>query len=413
MAELGAVVQAALNAADKLEEWTRPEKVEVEEWRKNWDTTVYRKAKGIVCIISPWNYPCALSLLPLVGAIVAGCAAAIKPSELSSCTSTLLATLFPQYLDPSSYSIINGSIPETTKILSLKWNHIFFAGGIKVGRVVAEAAAKWVCPLTLELGGKSPVWVDGGNTELDIAARRILWGKQQNTGQLCVSPDYVLIPRFHQEAFIAALAKAYKSFWPDGPLAPSSDIGKIVNEAHYSRIVDVLKRTKGEVVLGGKFGGEGERRLEVTVVKDVGLGHSLMEDEIFGPVLPIIPIDGDVDEALSIINNRPTGVPLVIYIFSENEKTKEKFVNETDSGTFVMDDTFQQLAGHEMPFGGHGESGYGGYLGIHSFDTFTHQRSFINVPFAAESVLGGRYPPYSEQAYAFFSGSVNVRIPEV
>ncbi|KDQ59034.1 hypothetical protein JAAARDRAFT_206020 [Jaapia argillacea MUCL 33604] len=411
MAEISMIVGASISAADKLEEWATPDKPEVAEaWRASWDTTVYKTPKGVVCIIAPWNYPYTLSLTALIGAIAAGCTAVVKPSELAPVTAQLLAELFPKYLDPASYAIVNGAVEETTQILKLKWNHLFFTGGIRVGRIVAAAAAKFITPFTLELGGKSPVFVDVDNTDIDIAAKRILWGRQLNTGQVCVAPDYVLVPRHGQDKLIAALVKAYESFWPEGPFAKSSDLGNMVNAAHRDRVLELVTRTKGHVVLGGRA--EGDRKIEPTIVRDVGLNDSLMEDEIFGPILPIVPVD-DVEEALRIIHEQRAGVPLVVYLFSENEGTKEKFLNQSESGSLVMNDTFMQLAVHEMPFGGKGESGYGGYYGKASFDTFTHLRSFVNIPLAAEGFFQGRYPPYSKEAYEFFANGVNVPIPEV
>ncbi|TFK50453.1 aldehyde dehydrogenase [Heliocybe sulcata] len=400
-------VAQAIRCADSLEEWTKSEKPQVEDWKASWDATVYKEPKGAVLLISPWNVPFAISLLPFMGAIAAGCPALLKPSELAPHTAQLLADLFPKYLDPSAYRVANGAVIETTKMLSLKWSHIFYTGGIKVGRIVAKAAAEHVTPLTLELGSKSPVFVDAQHTDIAVAARRIMWGKQINAGQVCVSPDYVMVTKDHLDALVSAFETAYKAFWPDGSISSSSDLGKIVNAAHLARLKDMLARSEGKVVVGGKRDGQ---RMEVTILRDVQLDDAVMEDENFGPILPIVPVE-DVNEAIKIIRERPTA--LVVYVFTESEDTKEKFLGNTSSGSLVLNDTFQQLAVHEMPFGGQGESGYGCCLGKYSFDTFCHKRSYINVPIAADPHLQFRYPPYSLTAYEMVAAGVKQPIPKI
>ncbi|TFK50470.1 aldehyde dehydrogenase [Heliocybe sulcata] len=407
MSELAPIVSSALQAVDKLEEWNKVEKPEVHEsWRSGWDTTIYIVPKGVCLIISPWNYPYILSLCPLVGALAAGCAAVLKPSELSPATSTILARLVPKYLDPNAYAVVNGAVPETSALINLKWNHIVYTGGIRVGRLIAAAAAKNVTPVTLELGGKSPAFVDE-STDMEVAARRILFGKQQNSGQLCVTPDYVLVPRHKKAELIAGFEKANKAFWPDGALAPTSHIGKIVNPGHHTRLTSMLKNTKGKIVIGGQI--EGDKRIAPTIVDDVPLDDVLMEDELFGPILPIVPVD-DVEDALRVIRERP--YPLVLYCFTESEDVRHKFVTRTNSGTLVFNDTFSQLAVHEIPFGGHGDSGYGSWNGKHSFDTFVHRRGSTNVPIAADPHLAFRYPPYNNASYEMFAGAVKQPIPE-
>ncbi|KAF7326639.1 Aldehyde dehydrogenase [Mycena venus] len=407
--EMGPIISGAVRAAESLEEWNKPEKPAVEEWRSSWDTTIYTTPKGVVLIIGPWNYPYVTTMLPLIGAIAAGCACIVKPSEFNPACAQLLADLFPKYLDTAAYRIANGAAAETTALLDLKWDHIFFTGSGRVGRIVATAAAKNVTPITLELGSKSPVFIDAGNTDIELAAKRILWGKQQNAGQICVAPDYILVPRGHQDAAVEAFKKAYKTFWPHpkGALDPLSEMGAILNPHHHARLMELLRRTQGKIVHGGNA--EGTKRIEPTVVVNVGLNDALMEDELFGPIIPIVPID-DVDEAIQIIRGRP--VPLVIYVFTDNEETKNKFLESTSSGTLVLNDTFTQLGVHEMPFGGQGESGYGSYLGKFSFDTFVNRRSYINVPPAAEPFLGYRYPPYTEEAFQALSAPANIKIPE-
>ncbi|KAJ7114602.1 Aldehyde/histidinol dehydrogenase [Mycena crocata] len=407
--EIGPVVGGAVRAAASLEEWNKPEKPQVEEWRSGWDTTIYKTPKGVVLIIGPWNYPYVTTIVPLIGAIAAGCPCIVKPSEFAPACAQILAELFPKYLDPAVYRIVNGGVAETTALLDLKWDHIFFTGSGAVGRIVAAAAVKHVTPLTLELGSKSPVFIDAGNTDLEIAAKRILWGKQQNAGQLCVSPDYILVPRAYQDATVEAFKKAYRTLWPHpkGALDPLSEMSVMLNPSHHERIMKLLSRTKGNLVHGGNT--EGTKRIEPALVANVGLDDALMEGENFGPIIPLVPVD-DLQAAIQIIRERP--VPLVIHVFTDSEETKNQFLNSTRSGTLVLNDTFIQLGVYEMPFGGHGESGYGSYLGKFSFDTFVHRRSYINVPPAAEPFMLNRYPPYTEEAFQALSAPANVKIPD-
>jgi aldehyde dehydrogenase (NAD+) len=239
-------------------------------------------------------------MLPLIGAIAAGCPCILKPSEFNPSCAQLLAELFPKYLDTTAYRIVNGAAPETTALLELKWDHIFFTGSSRIGRIVAAAAAKQITPITLELGSKSPVFIDAGNTDIELAAKRILWGKQLNTGQVCISfllalamltcigqtcvaPDYILVPRTHQDAVAEAFKKAYLTFWPHpkGALDPLSEMGTIMNPHHHARLTELLGRTQGKVVHGGAA--EGTKRIEPTVLTDVGPNDVLMEEYVCIP----------------------------------------------------------------------------------------------------------------------------------
>lgn len=360
-------------------------------------------------LISPWNFPWVITMLPLIGAIAGGCTCLIKPSEHAQASAALMAKLIPQYLDPEAYIVCLGAVEETTHVLSFKWDHIFYTGGATVGRIVAEAAAKHVTPVTLELGGLSPVFVDGDSTNLEIAAKRILWGKQQNAGQVCVAPNHVFVQEQYQSALVEAFKKAFDSFWPKGPLDSSSEMSHMVNARHYERIKSLLSQTKGKVAFGGQSGQD--LRIEPAILTDVTMDDKLMEEEIFGPILPIIPV-ANVDDAISHVRSGPT--PLVIYVFTKNEETKNEFIRRTQSGQLILNETFGQVAVYEMPFGGQGDSGYGSYLGRYSFENFIHRRGYINVPADAgtEGFMQGRYPPYSAPALGFFSQAVQMKIPD-
>jgi len=404
-AEVGVVMDRAMTCAQKLEEWTKPETVDVPDWQKSWSPTIYKGSKGTVLIISPWNYPLILTLQPLYGAISAGCCAVIKPSEVAANYASLLARLLPQYLDQSAYQVILGAVPETTKLLELQWDHIFYTGNGRIARIIAAAAAKHLTPLTLELGGKSPVIVDG-TFDISLAAKRILWGKINNAGQICVAPDYVLVVREKQEELIEAFKTACELFYPEGALN-STSISRIVSDLHFKRVKGLLEQTKGEIVFGGKT--NEKRGFEPTIVKNVVEGDVLLEEEIFGPVLPLIPVDS-VDDAIEFVNSRDH--PLVLYVFTENPKVKKAIIEETMSGNLVFNDTFQQLSVNELPFGGVGESGYGRQVLKYSYDNFIYDRSCIDVPKSAEPTLEVRYPPYTQEKLAFMSEPLNVKIPE-
>ncbi|KAL1760536.1 Aldehyde/histidinol dehydrogenase [Schizophyllum commune] len=434
MVDLSPVVSAALYAAENLGRWAAVEGVEddeeegegvkkeerareqkkAEKKRRQWRTTIHKQPKGLVVNISPWNYPIILSLSPLVGAIAAGCTAILKPSEHTPLVSALFAELFPKYLDPYAYAVVNGAVEETGCLLGTKFDHIFFTGSTHVGRIVAKAAAKQLTTVTLELGGKSPVFVDAAHTDLDIAARRILWGRQVCAGQVCVSPDYVLVPRAQQDAFVDAVRRAYEEFWPGGASPPRNKLAtggngtttcSTLSGLHptaRSRIHGLIRDTKGEVIVGSLDANAQGSVTTPAIVRDVGLGDALMKGEIFCPILPIVPVDGadstsaltngcflpqdtSVDDsedptvtaAIRIINCHPA--PLVIYVFTEREGVRERFLHSTRSGTLVLNDCVQQLAVYEMPFGGVGESGSGAWFGKATCDTFTDRRRVVSA----------------------------------
>ncbi|KAG2105497.1 aldehyde dehydrogenase [Suillus discolor] len=403
--ELGSVIKRAVKSAERLPEWVKAEHPEVIDRQKPWNPTIYKAPKGTVLIISPWNFPMMLSFQPLTGAIAAGCTVVLKPSELVPTFSQLLEEIVPKYLDPNAYRVVNGAIPETTKLLELQWDHIFYTGNGKVARIVASAAAKHLTPMTLELGGKSPVIIDSAY-DIDLAAKRILWGKCHNAGQICVAPDYVLVQRDKQDELVKAFQKHYNAFFPKGAL-DSPSFGSIVSDSHYKRLTSLLSRTTGEIVLKGRSDAA-RKRLELTIVKNVAGGDSLLEEELFGPILPIVPVDS-LDQAVDFVNARSH--PLVLYAFSDNQSVKQRLVSQTHSGGIVFNDTFQQLAVSELPFTGVGESGYGYQFMKYTYDTFTQLRSSIDMPKEAEASLAVRYLPHSEEAVKALTDAVYTPIP--
>lgn len=420
MAEIGPVVERSIICAKKVAEWSQDEDKsgEVEDWAKSWQPKVRKEPKGVVLIIAPWNYPLILSLQPLYGAIAAGCCAVIKPSEIASNYSALLAQLVPKYLDNDAYRVVEGAVPEITRLLELQWDHIFYTGNGRVARIISAAAAKHLTPLTLELGGKSPVIVDP-NSDIDLAAKRVIWGKSQNAGQLCVSPDYILCPRSVLQQFISALSEHAKVFWPDGSLK-SSSFGRIVSEAHFSRLSSHLQHTNAQIVYGGGKDPDGaidparrKRGLEFTAFvldKQHWEDDVLLSEELFGPFLPILPVE-DVDEAIRFINSKDH--PLVLYAFTQDEQVKNEILQRTMSGGTSFNDTFQFLAVNELPFGGVGESGYGRQILKYSFEIFSYERPVVDVPTKAEDFFEIRYAPYTQDKLDFFKTPSLAMIPKL
>ncbi|KAF8961613.1 NADP-aldehyde dehydrogenase [Flammula alnicola] len=399
MSEVTPIVERSLICAEKLEEWTKPEEVTVQAWQQGWNPTVHKHPKGVVLIMAPWNYPMILSLQPLYGAIAAGCCAVIKPSEIAPHYASFLARTLPKYLDSSVYSVVLGGIPESTKVLELKWDHIFYTGNGRVARIISAAAAKHLTPLTLELGGKSPVIVDS-TADISVAAKRILWGKINNCGQLCVTPDFVLAEKSIMPALVEAFAAHLKTFYPEGA-HESKSYGRIVSDEHFKRLKGLLSNTKGRIAAGGKLV-QGERFMEPTVVVDF--------IEIFGPILPIVSVE-NVDEAIDYVNDQ-CDHPLVLYAFTTEEKTKKKILDNTTSGNVLFNDTINMLSMNEVPFGGVGESGYGRQVLYYSFENFTYTRSVADMPYPEEKFFGPRYPPYTKESLEFMSEILRRPIPE-
>ncbi|KAI9441264.1 NAD-dependent aldehyde dehydrogenase [Lactarius indigo] len=392
--EIGGTLTEAVNAYHKVAKWSKPERA---PWSLNWfatKPTIRKEPKGVVLIISPFNYPVWLLLRPMVAAIAAGNACVLKPSELTPAFSALIAELVPKYLDPESYAVINGAIPETTKavsfqVLELQWDHILYTGGSRVASIVLTAAAKTLSPVTTELGGKSPAIIDP-SCDLKLTAQRLMWGKVANAGQTCIAPDYALVPKGLVDQFVQACKDVLKDFYPEG--AESSDsFCRIISSSHFSRIKGLLDRTDGQIVFGGSTNEE-KKFIEPTLVTGVNGDDSLMGEEIFGPVLPIIEVD-DVDEAIEFVNARDH--PLALYVFSSNSAFKSKVIESTQSGTVVINDTMIQAAAEGLPFGGIGPSGSGYTSGKYSFDMFTHLRSTLDNPGIMDYIMKFRYPPYN------------------
>ncbi|MEU6127120.1 aldehyde dehydrogenase family protein [Streptomyces sp. NPDC047123] len=327
---------------------------------------------GTVLVIAPWNYPVQLSLVPVAGALAAGNAVLLKPSELAPATSRLLARLVPAYLDPEAVAVVEGGVPETTELLAQRFDHVFYTGNGTVGRIVMRAAAEHLTPVTLELGGKSPVFVDR-DTDVAAVAARLAEAKFRNSGQTCVAPDYVLTDPATARALEVALAEAVERLFGDDPQA-SPAYGRMINQRHFDRVAALLD--SGTTAFGGRTDRD-DVYIAPTVLTGVTGDDPVMREEIFGPVLPVVEVE-DLDEAIAFINDRDK--PLALYGFTENETTRRRLAAETSSGGLGFGLPMAHLRVPELPFGGVGESGMGSYHGPHSLTTFSHRRARLDVP---------------------------------
>ncbi|XP_023591297.1 aldehyde dehydrogenase family 3 member A2 isoform X3 [Trichechus manatus latirostris] len=354
---------------EKLPKWVTPKPAEKNLLTMLDEAYIHSEPLGVVLIIGAWNYPFVLTIQPLIGAIAAGNAVIIKPSEVSENTAKIVSKLLPQYLDQDLYVVINGGVKETTELLRQRFDHILYTGNTAVGKIVMEAAAKHLTPVTLELGGKSPCYVDK-DCDLDIACRRITWGKYMNCGQTCIAPDYILCEPSLQSQIVQKIKETVKEFYGEN-VKESPDYERIINLHHFKRIINLLEGQK--IAYGGETD-EATCYIAPTVLTDVDPEAKVMQEEIFGPILPIVPVK-NADEAIKFINDHEK--PLAFYIFSRNNKLIKRMIDETSSGGVTGNDVIMHFTLSSLPFGGVGSSGIGAYHGKHSFDTFSHQRSCL------------------------------------
>ncbi|MGB0515275.1 MAG: aldehyde dehydrogenase family protein, partial [Wenzhouxiangellaceae bacterium] len=320
-------------------------------------------------IIGAWNYPLLLLLGPLIPAIAAGNCAVLKPSEVTSNASSLMAELIPKYLDNDAFAVVQGAVPETTALLKLRWDHIFYTGGAAVGRIIMKAAAEHLTPVTLELGGKSPAIIDAG-ADLKSAARRLVWGKTLNAGQTCIAPDYILVTPEQKQPLIDAMKHFLTEMLGRDPLA-SDDYASIVHQRHFERLRGLMN--DGTVVIGGQADPE-TCRIAPTVLTDVPLGAKVMTEEVFGPILPLIEVP-DLDRAIEFV--RQGNKPLSAYLFTRSRASERKFLDQLACGSVCINDVIMFMSVPDLPFGGVGESGMGQYHGRAGFDRFSHLKSVI------------------------------------
>lgn len=371
-------------AIKNIRNWTKPKQAAVPWDLFPYKAKIYPEPLGVVLIIGPWNYPFQLNISPLVGAIAAGNCAIIKPSELAPHTSNVLSELISKYFSPEYITVVEGGVETSQKLLAEKFDHIFFTGGTAIAKIIMAAAAKHLTPVTLELGGKSPCIVDT-EINLEYTIKRIIWGKFINAGQTCIAPDYLLVNKKIKSDLVNGLKKCIQEFYGENP-ATSPDFARIISQDHFDRLGKLLKA--GEIIIGGETTAE-ELYIAPTLIDHISLADPVMEEEIFGPILPIIEYT-DVEEAIKIINSQPK--PLALYIFSDNKNLQQKVLQSTSSGGVCINDTVMQVAVSSLPFGGVGDSGIGSYHGQASFDTFSHYKSVLKNTFRLD--INWRYAPY-------------------
>lgn len=370
-----------------LKSWVKPRRVKTSPTAFPATSYIYPEPLGIVLIIGAWNYPVQLVISPLVGAIAAGNCAILKPSEIAVHTSQIVEELITKTFEPNYIAAVQGGVEISQQLLDEKFDHIFFTGSKNIGKIVMAAAAKHLTPVTLELGGKSPCIVDA-DTQLDYTAKRIIWGKFINAGQTCIAPDYLLVDQGIKSDLIQAMKGCIENFYGSQP-HQSPDYGRIINHYHFHRLTELLH--DGKIIVGGDFD-ESDRYIAPTLIDQVSWEDAIMQDEIFGPILPILTYE-DLSEAINQINARPK--PLALYLFSRNKQTQQRILTETSSGGVCFNETIMQFGSQSLPFGGVGESGIGRYHGKATFNTFSHEKSLLKQSLWIDIPL--RYAPYQNK----------------
>jgi acyl-CoA reductase-like NAD-dependent aldehyde dehydrogenase len=382
--EIGIVLHEVDFALKNVAAWAKPRKVRTPLMLFPGSSWVYPEPYGCALIIAPWNYPFQLAVSPLIGALAAGNCAVVKPSEAAPHTSRLIADMIGNAFDPDYIAAVEGGVEETRVLLEQRFDYIFFTGGTRVGKIVMAAAARHPTPVTLELAGKNPCIV-AASADPDKAARRIAWGKFVNAGQTCIAPDFVLAEKSIKPALLRRLAAAIESFYGTDPKT-SPDFGRIVNDHHFERLRALMG--DGEIVIGGKTDAA-QRYIAPTIVDGVSWDHAIMQEEVFGPILPVLEFD-DLETVMRTLEVKPK--PLALYFFSEDRDRQEQVLRRLSSGGACINDTFGQLLNLRLPFGGVGDSGMGAYHGKAGFDTFSHSKSVVKRSTWMDP--GIKYPPY-------------------
>ncbi|PIM99872.1 Aldehyde dehydrogenase [Handroanthus impetiginosus] len=403
--EIAAISTTCKFVLKELRKWMTPEKVKTTMNTFPSSAEIVSEPLGVVLIVSTWNYPFLLSLDPLIGAIAAGNAVVLKPSEVAPATSALLVKLLGEYMDTSAVRVVEGAVPETTALLEQKWDKIFYTGNGRVGRIILAAAAKHLTPVVLELGGKCPVVVDS-NTNLKVTARRIISGKWGcNSGQTCVSPDYVITTKEFASTLVDAFSSELEAFYGKDPVH-SNDLSSIVNSRHFDRLTSYLDEDKvsGKIVIGGQRD-RANLKIAPTVVLNAPEDSLIMTEEIFGPLLPIITVN-KIEDSIRLISSREK--PLAAYLFTNDKNLTEEFIRNVSTGGMCINDTTLHLVEPTLPFGGVGESGMGAYHGKFSFEAFSHKKSVLQRGFTGD--VEARFPPYTPGKLKFLkamlSGSI-------
>lgn len=384
--ETGFLISEISNALKKLRQWMQPQRTGTNLVNLPASSYILKEPLGVVLIIGPWNYPLQLLFTPLVGAIAAGNCAMLKPSEFASATEQAMGKIIAETFAPEYISCITGDgaqvIPEMMN--NFRFDHVFYTGSTTVGRIIYKMAADKLVPVTLELGGKSPCVVES-DANIKVAARRIAITKFSNAGQMCVAPDYVLVHSSKKDAFIRSFREALHKFFGDDP-ATSYNYGKIINEKQFNRLVKYLDQ--GNIIYGGKHNAA-QLFIEPTIIEPHSLDAPLMNDEIFGPIVPVISFN-TAEEAKAIIDKHPN--PLAFYIFTSDSKKEKYWLEQVPFGGGCVNNASWHLTNHNLPFGGRGDSGIGHYHGKHSFDTFSHHKAIMKTPTWFDPDI--KYPPF-------------------
>lgn len=385
MCEVGLVLEEIDFAIKNIKKWIKPKKVRTSISQMPGKSYIYKEPYGNVLIMSPWNYPFQLAITPLIGAIAGGNCSIIKPSEYSSYTSKVIKSLIEDIFNNEYITVIEGGRDINQNILNEKFDYIFFTGSVGVGKIVMEKAAKNLTPVTLELGGKSPCIIDD-TCDIKLAAKKVAWGKFLNSGQTCVAPDYIFVHEKVKDSFINEIKKVIKNFYGENPLK-SDSYSNIINLKHLKRLEEYLK--SGSIIVGGEVDSN-NRKISPTLIENVSLEDKIMQEEIFGPILPILKYK-DINKVIEFITATPK--PLALYLFTNKKETENKVLESISFGGGCINDVVIHLATSNMPFGGVGSSGIGKYHGKYSFETFTHEKSILKKKGPLDIKL--RYPPYN------------------
>jgi aldehyde dehydrogenase (NAD+) len=387
LGDIASTAAEASYARKRLRRWMRPQRVGLGLTQLPGSASVVREPKGVVLVIGPWNYPVYLCLGPLVAAVAAGNCAVVKPSELAPATSGLLARLIPEYLDGDAIKVVEGDGATTQALLALGFDHALFTGGTEIGKRIMEGASATLTPVTLELGGKSPVIVTEG-VDLDVVARRVAWVKLMNSGQTCISPDYVLAHASVSSVLAQKIASYFAVFRADQPESGQ----RIVNERQFDRLAGYLAASTGELLVGGEHDRE-SLRIEPTILLDPDPTEPVMTEEIFGPILPVLSYES-LDEAIEFVNSRPK--PLALYVFTKQTAVQDRLVTAIPAGGVVLNHVALHCLVPQLPFGGVGASGMGAYHGKWGFEELSHRKAVLSKTVRPDLRL--IYPPYSERA---------------
>ncbi len=386
MCEVGLVLSDLTYTIKHLRSWARAKRMLTPLTNFHAKSMIVQEPYGVVLIMSPWNYPVLLTLEPLVGAMAAGNCVVVKPSAYSAATTAVISTIISEVMPPEYVTVVTGGRAENADLLEQKFDYIFFTGGVEVGKLVMEKASRHLTPVTLELGGKSPCIIDH-TANLRIAARRITFGKFLNCGQTCIAPDYVLIEKSVHDEFVSLLKEETTLMYGKDILS-NNDYGKMINKKHFARVSGLIDPKK--VVFGGRTRSE-SMQIEPTILDKVSPDDAVMQEEIFGPVLPILTVD-NVDEAVAFVKDRPK--PLALYLFTSDKKTEKRVLAQVPFGGGCVNDTIIHIATKNLPFGGVGNSGMGSYHGKHTFETFSHAKSVVKKYTWLDIAM--RYQPYTE-----------------